>query len=827
MSRLFSALLVFILSHSLAPATLAQEGGRTILVLDASGSMWGQIDGKAKITIAQEVIDGLLNTIPEDQALGLTAYGHRRKGDCSDIESLVAPGSGTRAAISSAVNAIKPKGKTPLSAAVIAAAETLKYTEEKATVILVSDGRETCEFDPCEVGRRLEEAGIDFTAHVIGFDVAKKSDRAQLQCLAENTGGVFRTASNAAELTEALKVVAEPPAPVPVEIAFVAIEGEDGPRLSEGLLWTLTNLDSGKVITDMEQTPGLSLPLLPGRYKAEVLRAENETNAEAEIRVFQNTDTTVTLILPLVLPEATLEAPETAFIGETVSVTWNGPDEAGDYLTTAEADQRDGAYVTYAYTRDGAPLGLRMPPVPGTYEIRYFLDQRGLVIARRSIEVLPVEVSIDIPAIAIAGETLTVNWVGPDYARDYLSTALPEARDALHVTYQYTSAGSPLQLTMPPEPGEYEVRYVMDLGGTAIFRKKITITKASATLMAPDEAVAGSSVVVDWTAPNYDRDYLVIAVPGDRDSKYINYSYTAEGSPTRLLMPAEPGQYEIRYVMNQNSTVLARRSITVTDVTATILAPPAAAIGESVLVNWTGPDYQSDYIAVAEIGARGSKYLGYQYTAEGAPLRIRMPITPGTYEIRYIQSQGSTILARETIEITPLKVSLSVPASGKVGSELLVTWDGPNYQSDYISVAEIGSRDTKYIHYAYTSHGSPLRLQMPAKSGEYVIRYMANASPDTVLASQTIRLEAVSASLNAAATGKAGENLVVAWSGPDYQRDYIAIAAKGADRYTTYAYTQQGSPLRINLPDQPGEYEIWYVMSEGDTVLERQPLTVE
>lgn len=140
-------------------ATAQDEGnpGSTILVLDASGSMWGQIDGEPKIAIARRVIGGLLDTLPAGQSLGLTAYGHREKGNCRDIETLVAPGPDTREAIRSAVNGLNPRGKTPLSDAVIAAAEVLKFEEEAATVILVSDGRETCDRDPCEVGRRLGE----------------------------------------------------------------------------------------------------------------------------------------------------------------------------------------------------------------------------------------------------------------------------------------------------------------------------------------------------------------------------------------------------------------------------------------------------------------------------------------------------------------------------------------------------------------------------------------------------------------------------------------------------------------------------------------------
>src|SRR5699024_3717319 len=119
----------------------------SILVFNASGSMWGQIDGINKIVTAREVVSQLMDDLPENQRLGLLAYGHNRKGDCNDIEMLVPVGS-DRDAIREAVESINPKGMTPMTDAVIQAAEQLKYTEREATVILVSDGEETCHANP-------------------------------------------------------------------------------------------------------------------------------------------------------------------------------------------------------------------------------------------------------------------------------------------------------------------------------------------------------------------------------------------------------------------------------------------------------------------------------------------------------------------------------------------------------------------------------------------------------------------------------------------------------------------------------------------------------
>lgn len=208
MVRTFAFLATVILW--LAPAAAAE---RTIIVLDASGSMWGQIDGKPKLEIARDTLRTVLKSVPSDTELGLMAYGHREKGSCSDIQLVVPPAKGTEAVITSAVDGMKFMGKTPLSASVKQAAEELKYTEDKATVILITDGLESCSADPCAVGKELEQTGVDFTAHVVGFGLTAE-EGSKVACLAETTGGKYIQASDASALEDALKqTVAATPAP--------------------------------------------------------------------------------------------------------------------------------------------------------------------------------------------------------------------------------------------------------------------------------------------------------------------------------------------------------------------------------------------------------------------------------------------------------------------------------------------------------------------------------------------------------------------------------------------------------------------------------------
>jgi len=202
---------------ALFASATAAHADKAIIVLDASGSMWGQIGGEAKIAIAKETLADVLRSVPADLELGFMAYGHRDKGSCTDIELIVPPGPGTADLITVAADGLSPKGKTPISDAVRQAAESLRFTEDKATVILITDGLETCDADPCAVATELEQAGVDFTAHVVGFGLSSEEGK-QVACLAENTGGTYISAESGASLGAALTatvVETPPPAPTP------------------------------------------------------------------------------------------------------------------------------------------------------------------------------------------------------------------------------------------------------------------------------------------------------------------------------------------------------------------------------------------------------------------------------------------------------------------------------------------------------------------------------------------------------------------------------------------------------------------------------------
>ena len=181
----------------------------TIIVLDVSNSMWGQIGGIAKILIAREVIGDLVTDLEEDIDFGLIAYGHRAKADCADIETIVPVGDLNPAGFKAAVNSLQPQGRTPLTAAVRQAAEQLNYTTRSARIVLVSDGVESCDGNPAALAAELEENALDLTVHVIGFDVSGIADQSGLEALATLNGGLYLTPDTSNELKEDLNSMME------------------------------------------------------------------------------------------------------------------------------------------------------------------------------------------------------------------------------------------------------------------------------------------------------------------------------------------------------------------------------------------------------------------------------------------------------------------------------------------------------------------------------------------------------------------------------------------------------------------------------------------
>lgn len=272
-----ACLLILGLAPSPTKAAEAGEGDSVLVVMDASGSMWGRMEGRSKIEIARDAVRELVDALPPTTAVGLQVYGHRRKGDCADIELMVAPKGADRQPVLRAIDAVQPKGMTPITAALEGAADALATHEQAAAIVLVSDGKETCGGDPCAATRRLRERGLPLRVHVVGFDVGA-DERAQLACIAEAGGGRYFGAGSTAELRQALAQVREEVKPAPPAPRVIRVErppvGAIEFRNLQGGHAEVFDVDSGERRIHYCNGCGSNTQVLPGTYRVKFANFE-------------------------------------------------------------------------------------------------------------------------------------------------------------------------------------------------------------------------------------------------------------------------------------------------------------------------------------------------------------------------------------------------------------------------------------------------------------------------------------------------------------------------------------------------------------------------
>ena len=431
-------------------------------------------------------------------------------------------------------------------------------------------------------------------------------------------------------------------------------------------------------------------------------------------------------------------------------------------------------------------------------------------------------VSVTPESEAPASSEIIVAWEGPDRQSDYVTVVAKGAREGAYLDYEYTSEGNPLKLKMPNEPGDYEVRYMLGKPPRTLAQSPIKATATSARLDGPETVAAGESFDVSWDGPNYKRDWVTIVKPDASEGAYTNYWYTSRGDPATLTAPLEPGAYELRYVSDRK--VIARRPIDVTGVAASITGPETAMAGARHQVSWTGPNAKGDWITVAKPSDDDRRYTDYVYVEKGAPQALRMPLEPGDYELRYVQA-GRKVIARQPVVITAAEVSLDAPDMAKAGSMASVSWTGPGEKGDWITIVKPSEDERRYTDYEYTREGNPLELQVPVEPGAYEYRYVLDGRK--VVFRKPLEVSDVDASVTGPANVATGADFSVTVTGPAYPRDFVTIVKPGErdNRYTSYKYAQDGLSPTLVAPNEPGEYELRYVL-RGQRVIARRPITV-
>ena len=632
-----TVLLTFFISVLSVGLSIAADEERVMLIMDASGSMWGQVEKTPKYEIARSVIGDVLTDIGDKVNMGVMAYGHRTKGDCKDIQTLIPIGPVNRDRYMTEISKIKPKGKTPISGAVRKAAEALRYTEEKATIVLVSDGLETCKADPCALATELESLGIDFTVHVVGFDLGNE-DTSTLSCLAKNTGGLFLSAENANELSEAIGQVVEAvrgpavaeakpepePEPEPEPVvgptlvlprAYLAAGGE---RLDD-VYFRAYGIEQDADGKRKQLTSGGGKPkfkLDPGRYYITANRGSATVGVEVAAVEGEST------ILDIVLNAAPLRT--------TASLAQNGEplNDAYFRVYTAEKDI-DGKRKQI--TSGGGKPKFTMPA--GQY---YITAQRGQATTGVDVTIEPgvlrrehivLNAGIIIPTAAFNE--------GGDPAKDVYFRVFESREDADGKRKQVTSGGGKPKFTVPA--GEY---YLSAQIGDATVGNIVAVAPGEATnvaLVLGAGVLAPTAFYTEGSDPVKDVYFRVFNPQQDADGK--RKQVTAGGGKPKFKLPA--GSY---YITAKVGDALIGKDVVVKAGEATDIAMVLGAGVLAPTAHYTegGDPVKGVYFRVFDIeqNAEGKRK---QVTAGGGTPKFKLPA--GKY---YVTAKiGDAIVGRD------------------------------------------------------------------------------------------------------------------------------------------------------------------------------------
>lgn len=218
--RCLAVLVAMLTTPSIAEET-SKYTDDAMLVFDASGSMASMgynAISTPRIVDARKALRQSLPDITPFRRLGLVIYGPGPKDECSNIDVRFPPLPNTARRIIGDVDRISPDGNTPLTEAVRIAAETLDTRKEPGTVVLITDGRETCGGATCRLAGSLAADGHQITVHVIGFKVRDRafglqpadalpagSGHTAARCLSDQTGGKYVSTESTEELVRALQ----------------------------------------------------------------------------------------------------------------------------------------------------------------------------------------------------------------------------------------------------------------------------------------------------------------------------------------------------------------------------------------------------------------------------------------------------------------------------------------------------------------------------------------------------------------------------------------------------------------------------------------------
>jgi len=165
-------LFLFVASFSFAQEQLT----RILFVFDASNSMNKRWGSDTRLNIAKDILIRSVDSLrgAENLELALRIYGHQSPitptyQDCEDTKLEIPFAKGNEDRLIQTIKAVRAKGTTPIARSLEAAADDFPDKNSRNVIILITDGIEACDDEPCVIADKLRAKGITISPFVIGI----------------------------------------------------------------------------------------------------------------------------------------------------------------------------------------------------------------------------------------------------------------------------------------------------------------------------------------------------------------------------------------------------------------------------------------------------------------------------------------------------------------------------------------------------------------------------------------------------------------------------------------------------------------------------------
>ena len=529
-------------------------------------------------------------------------------------------------------------------------------------------------------------------------------------------------------------------------------------------------------------------------------------------------------------PTASMTAPANGatVTGAAVTVSANAADNVG--------------VVGVQFLLDGAPLGAEVTSAPYTVSWNTAGTSNGVhTLAARARDAASNQTTSTPVSVTVAHITPTITWPTP--ASILSGTPLGATQLNATASVPGTFVYSPVAGTVLPAGAGQTLAVTFTPSDTANYTTAtasvlLTVLALPSVTVSSTTAPAGGTVMATVAnGPGQPGDWVGLYDAGGNavQWQYLNGSHTlpasgVTGATVTFTLPATPGTYNVRFFNAAYVLVATSASITTTAPSVTLSATTGTAGGTVMATVTNGPGTAGDWVGLYTTSgiAMQWQYLnGTQVKPAvgftSATVTFTLPSTPGTYHVRFFNSEYTLVATSASITTTAPSVTLGATTGIAGGTVTAVIANGPGTPGDWVGLYDAGGNAVQW-QYLNGSHIMPatgipnasVTFMLPPTPGAYQAR-LFNAAYTLVATSGSITTTLPTVTLSAT-TGSAGGTVTATIAnGPGLPGDWVGLSdASGNILQWKYLNGSQTLPavgtgnaaVPFTLPATPGTYHV-------------------